>query len=145
MTEFSILKQMQCSLPNENKPMNYIFEMLSALQRVDESTRFMIRAHLGNHSLFICGVFPDHIRYRAQFRGAPELEYYETLGSSNFRVAGDHRLAQKFDLAPIFNILSENFRAVRLALNDMNDRLLFIGDKDTSIPSIAPPPTDENK
>jgi hypothetical protein len=143
MAEFSILQQMRCTLPNETQPLNYIFEMLAALQRVDEKTRFMIRAHVGNHSLFICGVFPDHIRYRAQFKGAPELEYYESLGSSNFKVASDHQLAQRYDLAPIYSILSEKFHAVRLALNDMSDRLLFLGDKDPG--SIVSKPDEPSK
>jgi hypothetical protein len=130
MAEFSIIQQMRCTLPNENQSLDYIFEMLGALSRVDEPTRFAIRAHVGNHSLFITGVYPDHIRYRAQFRGAPELEYYETIGSSNFRVARDHRLAQKYDLGRVYDILSENFHTVRLALNDMSERLLFISEKD---------------
>jgi hypothetical protein len=108
------------------------------LQTADERTAFAIRAHVGNHSLFISGVFPEFIKHRAQYKGAPHLEYYESLGSSNFRVAGDHSLAQRYELAPIFGVLSEGFRIVRIALNEMADRLVSVGDKEHSLDALLP-------
>jgi hypothetical protein len=132
LAEFSNSNRARSPLNNQ-QPMDYIFDMLAALHHLDDSSQFLIRAHVGNHSLFISGVFPDHIRYRSQFRGAPEMAYYEALGSSNYRVAGDHRLAQKFDLTPIFNTLSEQFHPIRVALNDMSDRLVSLGERDPSI------------
>lgn len=128
LAEFSSATRARNPLAGAEQPMDYLFEMLAALQQADDGTRFLIRAHVGNHSLFLSGVFPERVHYRAQFRGAPEIAYYETLGSANFRVASDHRLAQKYDLVPIFVALAEQFHTIRLALNDMTDRLISLGD-----------------
>jgi hypothetical protein len=73
-------------------------------------------------------VFPDRIRFRAETRGSPSLSYYEGLGRSNFKVASDHRLARKYDLDGIFNLLAERFQETRLALNDLRDRLISLGE-----------------
>ncbi len=117
-------------------PMEYFFEMLAALQTADERTSFFIRAHIGNHSLFLSGVFPQRIRYRAERKGFPGLSYYEELGRSNFRIASDHRLASRYDLAPIYSTLSERFQETRQALNDMSERLVSLGDIDSGIDAL---------
>ncbi len=135
LAEFSSIQRVRYPT-NENHPMDYLVDMLAALQKADDSTKFLIRAHVGNHSLFISGVFPDHIHHRTQFRGAPEMEYYENLGSANFGIARDHRLAHQFELSPIFGMLAERFRTVRMALNDMSDRLLFLRDQDYSLETL---------
>lgn len=132
LADFSYASRARNPLPESYPPMDYLFEMLAALQTANDRTRFLIRAHVGNHSLFISGVFPDRIHYQAQFRGAPEIEYYEHLGSANFRIASDYPMARQYDLTTVFSALSEKFHAVRLALNDMTDRLIFLGDREPS-------------
>jgi len=128
LTEFSRIERSQCRHKEQPQPLDYFFEKLSALQAVDDTTRFYILAHIGTYSLFLAGIFPDRIRFRAEVRGAPDLKYYEELGRSNYRVASDHRLARKYDLDGIFNTLAERFQTTRLALNDLGERLLSIGD-----------------
>ena len=108
-------------------------EMLAALQSADERTGFFIRAHIGNYSLFLSGVFPERVRFRAEVRGFPGIEYYDALGRAHFRAASDHRLARRYELAEIFNTLSERFGTTRLALNDIADRLFSIGDANYSL------------
>ena len=130
LAEFSSTDRMTCRVKGQPQSMDYFFEMLAALQTVDDTTSFFIRAHIGNHSLFLSGVFPDRIRFRAETRGCPSLSYYEGLGRSNFKVASDHRLARKYDLDGIFNLLAERFQETRLALNDLRDRLLSLGEPD---------------
>lgn len=105
---------------------DYFVDMLAALQTADDITSFFIRAHMGNYSLFLSGVFPDCIRRRSERRGAPDIRYYEEIGRSSFRAASDHRLAYKYDVAEIFNTLSERFQTTRKALNDLGDRLISI-------------------
>ena len=56
------------------------------------------------------------------------MKYYEELGRSNYRVASDHRLARKYDLDGIFTTLAERFQTTRMALNDLGERLLSLGD-----------------
>src|SRR5437879_7225594 len=110
--------------------------MYGAFHTAYDSTRFYIRAHIGNYSLFLSGIFPDRIRFRAELRGAPDLRYYEELGRSNYRVASDHRLARKYDLDGIFNTLAERFQTTRLALNDLGDRLITLGDVEASVKTL---------
>ena len=136
LSEFSRLERTECRPKGQVQPLNYFFEMLGALQTADDTTRFYIRAHLGNYSLFLSGIFPDRIRFRAELRGAPDLKYYEELGRSNYRVASDHRLARKYDLDGIFNTLAERFQTTRLALNDLGERLLTLGDVDPGVNSL---------
>jgi hypothetical protein len=87
-----------------------------------------LRLHIGNHSLFLAGVFPERIRARAETRGFPDLRYYEELGRTHYRIAGEHRLAQRYQLDGVLRTLAERFQAARRALNDMADRLFSIGD-----------------
>src|SRR6476660_5820496 len=89
---------------------------------------FLIRVHIGNQSLFLSGVFPERIRFRAEARGFPDLKYYERLGRTQYRMASDHRLAQRYAVANIFNTLAERFETTRRALNDIADRLFSIGE-----------------
>src|SRR6267143_1079299 len=88
---------------------------------------------VGNYSLFFSGIFPDRIRFRAELRGFPDLKYYEALGKSSFRAASDHRLARKYDLARVFDVLAERFEVTRLALNDLGERLITLGDSDPGL------------
>ncbi|HUL51156.1 MAG TPA: hypothetical protein VLU94_01095 [Candidatus Nitrosotalea sp.] len=136
LAEFSRQERSRCSVPGQSEPLDYFFNMLAALRTADDHTSFYIRAHIGNHSLFLAGVFPERIRYRAEHKGFPDLKYYEELGRMNYRVAGDHRLARKFELSPIFATLSERFQTTRLALNDLADRLLSLGDGNRSVNTL---------
>jgi len=128
LTEFARTERARCVVPGQPNPLDYFFEMLAALQTADDRTSFQIRVHIGNHSLFLSGVFPERIRFRAEKKGFPDLKYYEAVGRAQYRVASDHRLAQRYELASIFSTLSQRFETTRLALNDISDRLFSLGD-----------------
>jgi hypothetical protein len=136
LAEFSRTERGRCVLPGQAMPLDYFVEMLAALQTADERTSFFLRAHIGNYSLFLCGVFPDRIRFRAEARGFPNLKYYEALGRTHYRAASDHRLAQRFELTNILGTLSERFQASRRALNDIADRLFSLGDVDYTLEAL---------
>ena len=140
LAEFSRAENTRCVVPGRPEPLEYFFEMMTALQTADDHTGFYIRTHIGNHSLFLSGIFPERIRYRADRKGAPDLKYYEALGQANYRVASDHRLARRYDLAGVLNTLAGRFRATRLALNALTDRLLSIGDADFPMNKLFGPP-----
>jgi hypothetical protein len=127
LTEFARSERSRYLAPGQPQPLDYLFEMLAALNKADDRTSFCIRLHLGNYSLFLAGVFPERIQFRTEMRGSPGLAYYEGLGRSQYRVASDHRLAQRYELAEVLSTLSERFRATRAALNDISDRLFWIG------------------
>jgi hypothetical protein len=128
LAEFSRTERARCVVPGQAAPLDYFFEMLAALQTADDRTSFLIRVHIGNYSLFLSGVFPERIRFRAETRGSPDLRYYEGLGRTHYQVASDHRLAQRYEVSQIFSILAERFETTRLALNDIADRYFFLGD-----------------
>ena len=136
LCEFSRVERTRCASPDGTGSLDYLFEMVSALESADERNRFCIRAHIGNHSLFLAGVFPDRIRFRAENRGFPDLSYYEALGRANYRVASDHRLADRYALGPIFSTLADRFQEARLALNDVSQRLFSLGDTDYSLEAL---------
>jgi hypothetical protein len=136
LCEFSRAERTHYTLPGHASGLEYFFEMVAALQTADDRSSFCIRAHIGNHSLFLAGLFPDRIRFRAEQRGFPDLSYYELLGQSNFRAASDHRLAGRYALTPIFATLAERFQEARLALNDVSQRLFFLGDPDCPVGNL---------
>jgi hypothetical protein len=136
LTEFARAERARCLVPGQPQALDYFFEMLAALGTADDRTSFFIRAHIGNYSLFLSGVFPGRIRFRAEARGFPDLKYYENIGRTQYRMASDHRLAQRYEVAGILSTLAERFGATRLALNDIADRLFSLGDTDYSLESL---------
>ena len=135
LAEYSNIERTQCRV--NGQPLNYFFEMLLALQRADDRNNFELRAHIGNHALFITGVFPDRIRVRTEKRGFPDLRYFEGVGQASFRAASDHRLAARYDLAGVFETLSDRFRTTRQALNDLSERLLAWEDDRYALPLLS--------
>jgi hypothetical protein len=133
LAEFSQIERIRCRLPGGSAPAEYVFEMLAALPDADDTTRFYIRAHVGNYSLFLSGVYPDRIRFQAQRRGGPDLPYYEAVGRMSYRAASGHRLARQYELEAIFDTLSERFHQTRRALNDLSERLLSLGDTEPTL------------
>lgn len=139
LAEFARAEQMRCIIPGQPNVLDYFFEMLAALQTADDRTSFQIRVHIGNHSLFLSGVFHERIRFRAEKKGFPDLKYYEALGRSQYRAASDHRLAQRYELTGILGTLSERFDLARKALNDISDRLFSWGNNDQKIHKLLLP------
>jgi len=106
-------------------PIQYVSDMLIALRDASPAQSFLIRAHVGNYSLFITGMFHETVQHRSQ-RGAPDVSYYEDLGRSNFRVAAGHQVARSCALSEVFEKLADGFRDIRLALNHLSDSLLHL-------------------
>lgn len=106
-------------------PVQYLSDMLLALQHASPSQAFFIRAHAGNYALFLTGIFPELVQRRAQ-RGAPDVSYYEEMGRANFRSVATHEVARSCALSGIFETLAEAFHEIRLALNRLADSLLHL-------------------
>ncbi|MBV9618857.1 MAG: hypothetical protein JO201_06555 [Verrucomicrobia bacterium] len=118
----------------ENQAHEYISDMLIALQRMTREQAFLLRAHIGNYSLFISGIFHENAQRRHE-RGGPNLRFYEEIGRTNYQMVASHETARRCELSDVFESLAEQFRGVRLALNDLSDRLLNL-DNDLK-PSIV--------
>lgn len=108
-------------------PIQYLSDMLIALQNASATQAFLIRAHMGNYSLFLTGIFPETVQHRA-VRGAPDVGYYEQLGRASFKAAAGHRVARTAELSEIYERLALHFHEVRLALNRLSDSLLHLDD-----------------
>ena len=122
---FSQTARMRSPADGRETTLQYISDMLVALQGASPVQSFLIRAHVGNYSLFLSGLFRSTVESRCQ-RGGPELAYYEGVGRTNFRVAASHHVARSCALTSIYETLSDSFREVRIALNELSDSLLHL-------------------
>ena len=105
---------------------DYVADMLAALTTASSEIEFYVRVHVGNYSLFMSGIFPEHLRHRASVRGAPDISFYEEVGSTNYRLASGHRLAHRHALADVYRTIADRFSEVRRDLNRLSDELLCL-------------------
>ena len=126
LAEFSQLQRLSQPRPDGEGALEYLHEMLEALERVEREERFALQCHIGNYALFQAGLFPGRVQRRVERRAAPGFRFYEELGSAPYRMAGGHWLARRMDLAPVFATLGEAFHAMRVALNHLSEKLLFL-------------------
>lgn len=101
----------------------YISDMLIALQQVTSEQAFLLRAHVGNYSLFVSGIFHENT-HRRSLRGGPDVRFYEQIGRTNYQMVSSHATARRCELNDVFEELADRFHDVRLALNRLSDQLL---------------------
>ena len=122
---FSRANQLQSPDKIDNRAPEYISDMLIALTRATPEQTFLLRAHVGNYSLFISGIFHENA-HRRSLRGAPDIDFYEQVGRTNYQLIAAHETARRYELTDVFSGLASRFHDVRLALNDLSDRLLHL-------------------
>jgi hypothetical protein len=105
----------------------YLSDILIALTRASPEQAFLLRAHIGNYSLFISGIFYGNAQRRS-LRGGPDIEFYEQVGRTNYQLVASHAVARRCELDDVFEGLADRFRDVRLALNQLSDCLLNLDD-----------------
>ena len=125
LENFSQTARMKSPADGQANPIQYVSDMLIALRHASPKQTFLIRAHVGNYSLFITGIFHETVQSRSQ-RGAPDVNFYEDVGRSNFRVAAGHQVARSCALTEVLERLADGFHEARLALNRLSDSLLHI-------------------
>lgn len=123
---FSDAARMRSPADGSDGPIQYLSDMLVALRRASPTQTFLIRAHVGNYALFISGIFLETVESRSQ-RGAPDVSYYEDVGSANFKAAAGHQVARTAALTDVLALLGDRFGEVRRALNRLSDSLLHLG------------------
>lgn len=104
---------------------HYLVDMVTRLASAEESHAFLLRAHIGNFSLWLAGLFPDFLEARKRRRGGPPIDYYERMGSTGYRMAADSPQAGRLGLAGVYRDVSKDFSGVRSALNRVSDRYLW--------------------
>src|SRR5213593_2782519 len=106
----------------------YISDILIALNRATPEQAFLLRAHIGNYSLFISGIFHPAVAGQRSLRGGPDIQFYEQVGRTNYQLVASHATARRCELDDVFEGLADRFRDVRLALNQLSDQLLNLDD-----------------
>ena len=106
----------------------YLSDLLVALREASPAQAFFLRARLGDYTLFLTGIFHENIERRQARRGAPGCSFYEEMGRQSYRAVARHEVARHRGLTDIFDRLAEQFHEVRLALNQLADRLFNLGD-----------------
>jgi len=127
LENFSHTARMRSPADGHSAPIQYVSDMLIALQNASPAQAFLIRAHVANYSLFLTGIFPETVQRRSE-RGGPDVSFYEEMGRRNFKAAAQHSFARSASLTRIYEVLAEAFREVRLALNRVADTLLHLDD-----------------
>jgi hypothetical protein len=125
---FSRASQLQISESVGERVEQYIHDILIALTRATPAQAFLLRAHIGNYSLFISGIFHPAVAGQRSMRGGPDLEFYEQVGRTNYQLVASHATARRCELDDVFEGLADQFRDIRLALNQLSDRLLNLDD-----------------
>ena len=126
LLEFGMRDRALRIAPADDQVYRYVSDIVADLDAVADARRaFLLRAHLGNFSLWLSGVFPDHIAARRERRGGPDLRYYEEMGARGFRLASDHQLAREWALAPIYDRAAVSFERLRVGLNRLSDYVFF--------------------
>lgn len=105
----------------------YLSDMLIALTHCTPEQAFLLRAHVGNYSLFISGIFHENAQ-RRRLRGGPDLKFYEQIGRTNYQLVAGHTTARRCELNDVFEKLADRFRDVRIALNQLSDQLINLDD-----------------
>lgn len=134
LESFSQTARMRSPANGAEGPLQYVSDMMVALQKANAHQSFLIRAHMGNYALFITGIFHERVQCRSQ-RGAPDLSFYEDVGRTSFKAVAQHAVARSWDLTNVFEALSSQFRGVRRALNHIADSMLHLDGG--SIPTVA--------
>src|SRR6266404_8544536 len=125
---FSRANRLQMSDEIDHRAQQYISDMLIALTRATSEQAFLLRAHVGNYSLFITGIFYENTQRRS-LRGGPDLEFYEQIGRTNYQMVASHATARRCDLSDVYEGLAGRFHEVRLALNRLSDSLINLDEE----------------
>ena len=104
---------------------HYLVDMVARLSDADQREAFLLRSHLGNFSLWLAGLFPDYLAARVRRRGAPDIRYYERMGTTGYQLASRSPEARTLGVDHLFQDVAQRFVGVRAALNLVSDRYLW--------------------
>jgi hypothetical protein len=115
--------------PSDKTPAeyHYLVDMVARLTDADRREAFLLRSHLGNFSLWLSGLFPDYVAARVRRKGAPDIGYYERMGSTGYHLASRSPEAKTLGLDRLFQDVASHFGGVRTALNLVSDRYMWPG------------------
>ncbi|RMD68601.1 MAG: hypothetical protein D6819_08990 [Gammaproteobacteria bacterium] len=102
--------------------------MAAAAEEPDASRRFAIHAHIGNHTLFLTGLFSHWLAHRHRFGRRPvSPSWYLDAGSGHYGEAARQSLAKRLGLDDVLLRLAMRFEHYRDALDRMRRDHLAMG------------------
>jgi hypothetical protein len=113
--------------PSDTAPeeYHYLVDMVARLADADRREAFLLRSHLGNFSLWLTGLFPDYLAARVRRKGAPDISYYERMGTTGYQLASRSPEAKTLGLDKLLSDVADHFSGVRTALNLVSDRYMW--------------------
>jgi hypothetical protein len=114
---------------DSDQEFRYLVDMVQELSTADARRAFLLRAHLGNFSLWMAGLFPDFLEARTR-RGAPSIDYYDRMGTTGYRLAAESPEAAALGVDHVFGDVARTFTGVRASLNQLSDRYMWPGGGD---------------
>lgn len=109
---------------HDDREYHYLVDIVDELSDSEGRRGFLLRAHLGNLSLWLAGLFPDWIDHRAHRKGGPGIDYYEAMGQTGYALAAEDPIARRCSLAGMYREAAAAFTPMRRALNEFSDRFL---------------------
>jgi hypothetical protein len=125
---FSRVNGLQAPHASADRGHQYVSDLLIALTHATSEQAFLLRAHVGNYSLFLTGIFHENTQRRS-LRGGPDIAFYEQIGRTNYQLVASHATARRCELSDVYEELADRFREVRLALNRLSDQLLNLDEE----------------
>ncbi len=125
LAEYSCARRLLPPLWDPALRADYLIDLLLALPSVRDREYVALTEHIGNFALFVAGLYPQWIESRRQHQGAPGLEYFEHVGQWSFEEASRHPAARALGLSDLLAVLAASFHSIRLALNQLGERLIF--------------------
>ena len=123
LREFGVRDRAWRIAPVDDHEHHYLVDILADLSASTGERQFRVMVHLGNHALWLAGLFARRIAAVRDRRGGPDLRYYDSLGCRGYTEASGHWLARKVGLEGVLRTTAEHFSTVRGALNDVSERL----------------------
>lgn len=99
-------------------------DFVSVIQSAHGALRFQLQVAAGNQFLILAGLYPGFLEHRAERRGAPNVEFYETFARHAYRCAADHPGIGS-STRELLGLLSETFPVACRSLNRISDRNFF--------------------
>lgn len=125
---FLLVSNIKSQDTNKDEGFFYLFDQLKQIDFANNKEKFYLRIELANKILFLTSLFQAHLHYRTERKSAPNLSFYEAVGSTQYNAATKHPLATELHLTKIFLQLAYCFSTVRQTLNQFSERFVSLGE-----------------
>ena len=111
-------------------------DLMEMAEMVEPERRFAVYKRLGDVSLFLVGLFPEHVSrpqgrprgvtaaWGARQRRPREPEEYVRLGEASYRRAADEQPAQRMGLSEVLAVLGDHFVLASKPLNVLSRQII---------------------